>query len=237
VTSIIAMLIAVPFSIGSAVLLSDLAPYRIRRPLRVVVDLMAGVPSIIFGMWGLFILAPFMSSHIQPLLAGWFGYIPVLSTLFSGPPIGIGLLTAGIVLALMVIPIMTSMMTDLFATTPQVLKEAAYGTGATSWEVVNKVLIPYTRSGLIGTIMLGLGRALGETMAITFVIGNAPRISAMLFDPGTTISSAIANEFAEATGTLYPAALMELGLLLFVITFGIIICSRWILSRYSRVKA
>ncbi len=231
VTSIIAMIIAVPSALGIAIFLTELCPHRLRRPIGIAIELLAGIPSIIYGIWGLFVLAPFLQEHVQPGLISAFANVPILSALFAGPPYGIGMLTAGIILAIMVLPIVTSISRDVFETVPAVLKEAAYGVGCTTWEVVRSVVIPYTRVGLIGCVMLGLGRALGETMAVTFVIGNAHKISASLLSPGTTISATIANEFTEAVGDLYTSALITLGLILFVITFFILAISRYLLMR------
>src|SRR3954462_961505 len=203
VTSIIAMLIAVPVGLGIAIFLTELCPPWARRPVGIAIELLAGIPSIIYGIWGLFVFAPFLQQTVQPALISLFGPIPVLSTLFAGPPYGIGVLTAGLILAIMVIPFVASVSRDVFQTVPPVLKEAAYGIGCTTWEVVRRVVIPYTRVGVIGGMMLGLGRALGETMAVTFVIGNAHKIWGSLLAPGTTISATIANEFTEAVGDLY----------------------------------
>jgi phosphate transport system permease protein len=231
VTSIIAMAIAVPSALGIAIFLTELCPYALRRPIGIAIELLAGIPSIIYGIWGLFVLAPFLQEHVQPGLISAFANVPVLSDLFAGPPYGIGMLTAGVILAIMVLPIVSSISRDVFETVPAVLKEAAYGVGCTTWEVVRSIVIPYTRIGIIGAVMLGLGRALGETMAVTFVIGNAHKISLSLLSPGTTISATIANEFTEAVGDLYTSALIELGLILFVITFLVLAISRYLLMR------
>ena len=231
VTSIIAMALAVPSSFGIAIFLTELCPFRLRRPIGIAIELLAGIPSIIFGIWGLFVFAPFLQQYVQPQIIALFAGVPVASALFAGPPYGIGVLTAGIVLAIMVLPIITSISRDVFETVPDILKEAAYGVGCTTWEVVRFVVIPYARIGLLGGVMLGLGRALGETMAVTFVIGNAHRIKASLLAPGTTISATIANEFTEAVGDLYTSALIQLGLILFVITFIILAISRYMLMR------
>ncbi len=233
VTSLIAMALAVPSAIGIAIFLTELCPYRLRKPVSIAIELLAGIPSIIFGIWGLFVFAPFLQKHVQPVLIATFADVPVLSTLFAGPPHGIGVLTAGVILAIMVLPIVTAITRDVFETVPAVLKEAAYGVGCTTWEVVRSVVIPYTRVGIIGGVMLGLGRALGETMAVTFVIGNAHRIAASLLAPGTTISATIANEFTEAVGDLYTSALIQLGLILFAITFIILAISRYMLMRMN----
>src|SRR5690242_3893187 len=234
VTSIIAMAIAIPLSFGVAVFLTELAPAWMRRPVGVAIELLAGVPSIIYGIWGLFVLAPLLQRHVQPFLIHSIGEWPVVGSLFQGPPFGIGILTAGVVLSIMVLPFIASVMRDVFETVPDVLKESAYGLGATRWEVIWKVVVPYTRAGTIGGIMLGLGRALGETMAVTFVIGNAHRIGHSLLAPGTTISAAIANEFTEAVGDLYTSSLVALGVLLFVITFIVIAIARLMLMRLNR---
>ncbi|WP_370631375.1 phosphate ABC transporter permease subunit PstC [Methylosinus sp. Sm6] len=234
VTSAIAMLIAVPLGLGIAIFLTELCPHALRRPIGVAIELLAGIPSIIYGIWGLFVLAPFLQQHVQPALISLTGDIPVLSSLFAGPPYGIGMLTAGFILAIMVLPFITSISRDVFDTVPPVLKEAASGVGCTTWEVMRYVVIPYTRVGVIGGVMLGLGRALGETMAVTFVIGNAHRVSASLLAPGTTISATIANEFTEAVGDVYTSALIELGLILFVITFFVLAAARFMLMRIEQ---
>lgn len=233
-TSAIAMIIAVPLGLGIAIFLTELCPHSLRRPIGVAIELLAGIPSIIYGIWGLFVLAPFLQQHVQPALIAATGELPVLSTLFAGPPYGIGVLTAGFILAIMVLPFITSISRDVFDTVPSVLKEAAFGVGCTTWEVMRHVVIPYTRVGVIGGVMLGLGRALGETMAVTFVIGNAHRISGSLLAPGTTISATIANEFTEAVGDLYTSALIELGLILFVITFVVLAAARLMLMRIEQ---
>ena len=237
VTSIIAMLIAVPVGLGVATFLTELCPHNLRRPIGIAIELLAGIPSIIYGIWGLFVLAPFLQSHVQPALISAFGDIPLFSALFAGPPYGIGVLTAGFILAIMVLPFVASISRDVFDTVPPVLKEAAWGIGCTTWEVMRYVVIPYTRVGVIGGMMLGLGRALGETMAVTFVIGNAHKISGSLLAPGTTISATIANEFTEAVGDLYTSALIELGLILFIITFIVLAFARYMLMRIERKSA
>ena len=234
VTSAIAMLMGVPIGIGIAMFLTEICPVYLRRPIGTAIELLAGIPSIIYGIWGLFVFAPFFQVYVQPLLIDTFANVPLLSHLFSGPPYGIGVLTAGLILAIMVLPFITSITRDVFETVPSVLKEAAYGIGCTRWEVVRRVVIPYTRLGLIGGIMLGLGRALGETMAVTFVIGNAHRVSASILAPGTTISASIANEFTEAVGDLYTSSLIALGLILFCITFIVLAVARLMLSRLER---
>jgi len=237
VTSFLAMLIAVPVGIGVAVFLTELCPQFLRRPIGMAIEMLAGVPSIIYGVWGLFVLAPFLQRHVQPALISAFGGVPVLSTLFAGPPYGIGVLTASFILAIMVLPFIASISRDVFETVPTVLKEAAFGVGCTTWEVVRHVVLPYTRVGVLGGVMLGLGRALGETMAVTFVIGNAHRISTSLLAPGTTISATIANEFTEAVGDLYTSALVALGLILFAITFVALAFARLMLARLERQGA
>src|SRR6202030_3887953 len=227
VTSFIAMLIAVPIGLMIAFFLTDLCPPWLRRPIGIAIELLAGIPSIIYGIWGLFVFAPFLQETLQPFLINTLGNLPGIAPLFAGPPYGIGMLTAGLILAIMVLPFVTSI-------TRGVLKEAAYGLGCTTWEVVRNVVLPYARVGVIGGIMLGLGRALGETMAVTFVIGNAHRISASILAPGTTISATIANEFTEAVGDLYTSALIALGLILFVITFIVLAIARYMLMRIER---
>ena len=234
VTSIIAMAIAVPLGLLISLFLTELCPLWLRRPIGIAIELLAGIPSIIYGIWGLFVFAPFLQRFVQPLLIDTFQHVPVLSTLFEGPPYGIGTLTAGLILAIMVLPFITSVSRDVFEAVPTVLKEAAYGVGCTTWEVVRYVVLPYARVGVIGGVMLGLGRALGETMAVTFVIGNAHRVSASILAPGTTISATIANEFTEAVGDLYTSALIALGLILFVITFIVLALARYMLMRIER---
>ena len=234
VTSFLALLLAIPVSFGIAIFLTELAPVWMKRPVGVAIELLAAVPSIIYGIWGLFVLAPILQRHVQPFLIDWLGPLPIIGRLFQGPPYGIGILTASFVLAIMVIPFISAVMRDVFETVPDVLKESAYGLGATTWEVIWQVVVPYARTGIIGGVMLGLGRALGETMAVTFVIGNAHRIGSSLMAPGTTISAAIANEFAEAVGDLYTSALIALGALLFLITFTVIAAARLMLLRLGR---
>ncbi|MEF8714247.1 MAG: phosphate ABC transporter permease subunit PstC [Accumulibacter sp.] len=231
VTSAIALFIAVPVSFGIALFLTETCPVWLRRPLGTAIELLAGVPSIIYGIWGLFVFAPWFAREVQPHLQTLFGDLPVIGGWFAGPPIGVGILAAGIVLSLMVIPFVASVMRDVFETVPAQLKESAYGLGCTTWEVVTGVVLPYTRVGVIGGIMLGLGRALGETMAVTFVIGNANRIVGSLFAPGTSIASTLANEFGEADPGLHISALFALGLVLFVITFVVLAISRWLIRR------
>jgi phosphate transport system permease protein len=231
VTSVIALLIAVPLSFGIAVFLTEICPRWLRGPIGTAIELLASIPSIVYGIWGLFVLAPILQHDVQPWLIEHIGVLPVVGRLFQGPPYGIGLLTAGLVLAIMVLPFISSVMREVFRMAPISLKEAAYGLGATQWNVVWHVVLPWSRAGVIGGIMLGLGRALGETMAVTFVIGNAHRINASLLAPATTISAVIANEFSEAVGDLYTSALFYLGLLLFVLTFGVIAAARLLLLR------
>ena len=232
-TSFIAMLIGVPVSLGIAIFLTEICPERFRRTIGTAIELLAGIPSIIYGIWGLFVFAPFFQAHLQPVLIDAFANIPILNQLFAGPPYGIGLLTAGLILAIMVLPFITSITREVFDTVPPVLKEAAYGIGCTRWEVMRRVVIPYARVGIVGGVMLGLGRALGETMAVTFVIGNAHRIVPPIMAPGTTISASIANEFTEATGDLYTASLIALGLILFFITFVVLAAARLMLMRIA----
>jgi len=233
-TSFIAMLFAVPIGLLIAYFLTELCPQWLRRPIGIAIELLAGIPSIIYGIWGLFVFAPFLQATLQPFLIDTLGNVPIIAPLFSGPPYGIGMLTAGLVLTIMVLPFITSISRDVFEAVPPVLKEAAYGLGCTTWEVVRYVVLPYARVGVIGGVMLGLGRALGETMAITFVIGNAHRISASILAPGTTISATIANEFTEAVGDLYTSALIALGLILFIITFIVLAAARYLLLRIER---
>jgi phosphate transport system permease protein len=234
VTSLLAMLFAIPVSLGIAIFLTELSPSWLKRPVGVAIELLAAVPSIIFGIWGLFVLAPMLQRHVQPALIEWLGPLPLVGKLFQGPPFGIGILTASVVLAIMVLPFISAVMRDVFETVPDVLKESAYGLGATTWEVIWQVVVPYSRTGIVGGVMLGLGRALGETMAVTFVIGNAHRISPSLLAPGTTISASIANEFTEAVGDLYTSSLVALGALLFFITFAVIAAARFMLLRLNR---
>ena len=233
-TSFIAMLIAVPVGLMIAFFLTELCPPILRRPIGIAIELLAGIPSIIYGIWGLFIFAPFLQQTLQPFLIDTLGDVPGIGWLFAGPPYGIGVLTSGLILAIMVLPFVTAITRDVFEAVPGVLKEAAYGVGCTTWEVVRNVVLPFARVGVIGGIMLSLGRALGETMAVTFVIGNAHRISASVLAPGTTISATIANEFTEAVGDLYTSALIELGLILFVITFIVLAIARYLLMRIER---
>ena len=234
VTSIIAMIIAVPIGIGIATFLTELCPPVLRRPVGIAIELLAGVPSIIYGIWGLFVLAPILQTTVQPWLIELFGHVPALHSIFAGPPYGIGVLTAGLILAIMVLPFITSVTRDVFEAVPPMLKESAYGLGCTRREVMWKVVLPYARVGVTGGIMLALGRALGETMAVTFVIGNAHRISASILAPGTTISASIANEFTEAVEDIYTSSLISLGLILFIITFIVLAIARYMLLRIER---
>lgn len=233
VTALIAMLIAVPISFGIALFLTEVAPTWLRTPIGTAIELLAGIPSIIYGMWGLFVLVPMMTQFVTPWLNDHLGALPVIGELFQGPPIGIGLLTAGFVLSIMVIPFISSVMREVFLTVPVRLKESAYALGATRWEVVWNIVLPCTRSAVIGGVFLGLGRALGETMAVAYVVGNTVRFSASLLEPGTTIAALIANDFAEATDN-YRSALLLLGFVLFVVTFFILAIARLMLMRLSR---
>ena len=234
VTSGIALAIAIPVSFGIAIFLTELSPVLLRRPLGTAIEMLAAIPSIIYGMWGLFIFAPLFQQYAQPLIARTLGNVPGLGALFSGPPMGIGMLTAGIILAVMVIPFITAVMRDVFEIVPPMLKESAYGLGSTTWEVVWRVVLPFTKVGVIGGVMLGLGRALGETMAVTFVIGNAHQLKTSLFAPGNSIASALANEFTEAVGDLYTSSLIELGLLLFLITTIVLAFSKLMLLQLAK---
>src|SRR5512135_1046528 len=233
-TSSIALLIGIPVSFGIALFLTELSPRWMRRPFGIAIELLAGIPSIIYGMWGLFVFAPFFADHIEPWINQHVGKLPMLGPFFSGPPMGIGVLTAGIILAIMVIPFIASVMRDVFEVVPTLLKESAYGVGATTWEVMWNVVLPYTKIGVVGGIMLGLGRALGETMAVTFVIGNAHELSKSLLMPGNSIASALANEFTEAVGGIYTSALIELGLILFIITFIVLSLARYLLFKLAQ---
>jgi len=233
ITSFVAMLIAIPVGLGIAIFLTELCPIWLRRPIGIAIELLAGIPSIIYGMWGFFVLGPFLAYTFQPFMINLFAGVPVLGAIFGGPPSYLSLFNAALILAIMVLPFITAISVDVFKTVPPVLKEAAYGVGCTTWEVVRNVVIPYTRVGVIGGIMLALGRALGETMAVTFIIGNSFRISSSIFAPGTTISAAIASEFAESDG-LHQSALMLLGLLLFVLTFIVLTAARLMLLRLEQ---
>ncbi len=234
VTSVIALLIAFPVSFGIALFLTEICPAWLRRPLGTAVELLAGVPSIIYGIWGLFVFAPLFADYVQPVLKATLGNVPLIGPLFSGPMMGIGLLTAGLVLAIMIIPFIASVMRDVFEIVPAVLKESAYGLGCTRWEVVRKIVLPYTKTGVVGGVMLGLGRALGETMAVTFVIGNANKLSWSLFAAGNSITSLLANEFGEAQSELHVSSLFSLALILFVITFIVLSAAKLMLAGMSR---
>ena len=233
VTAVIAMLIAVPVSFGIAFFLTEVAPRWLRGPIGTAIELLAGIPSIIYGMWGLFVLVPVMTEYVTPFLNDYLGELPLIGPLFQGPPLGIGMLTAGFVLAIMVIPFISSVMREVFLTVPTRLKESAYALGSTKWEVSWDIVLPYTRSAVIGGIFLGLGRALGETMAVAFVIGNSVRLTPSLLEPGTTIAALIANDFGEATET-YRSALLLLGFVLFIVTFVVLAIARLMLLRLSR---
>ncbi len=234
-TSLIALVIAVPVSFGIALFLTELSPAWLKRPLGTAIELLAAVPSIVYGMWGLLVFGPILSTYVQQPLQSLLSGVPYLGALVSGPPVGIGILSAGIILAIMIIPFIASVMRDVFEVTPPLLKESAYGLGATTWEVMSKVVLPYTKAGVIGGIMLGLGRALGETMAVTFVIGNMNQLDSLsLFQAANSITSALANEFAEAGAGLHQAALMYLGLVLFFITFVVLSCSKLLLARLRK---
>lgn len=233
VSSFIALLIAVPVSLGVAIFLTQLAPSFLRRPLGMAVELLAAIPSIIYGFWGLFILSPWLATHLQPWLAKIFGNWPLIGVFFQGPPMGIGLFSAGLVLSIMVIPFMASILMDLFEKLPNQLKEASYGLGATRFEMISQILLPFAKVGIIGSFMLGLGRALGETLAVTFVVGNAHNLSASLFEPATTLASTLANEFTEADGEMYISSLLYLGVVLFLLSFIILIAARLMLWRLT----
>jgi len=234
-TSLIALIIAVPVSFGIALFLTELSPLWLRRPLGIAIELLAGIPSIVYGMWGLLVFAPIFGQYIQPVLTATLGRIPLLGALFQGAPIGIGILSAGVILSIMIIPFIAAVMRDVFEVTPAILKESAYAVGATTWEVVWNVVLPYTKVGVIGGIMLGLGRALGETMAVTFVIGNSDQLdSASLYAAGNSIASALANEFTEAVTPMHTSALVELGLILFLITFTVLVFSKLLLLQLAR---
>ncbi|HYA39668.1 MAG TPA: phosphate ABC transporter permease subunit PstC [Syntrophobacteraceae bacterium] len=235
-TSAIALLIAVPVSFGIALFLTEMCPVWLRRPLGTAIELLAGIPSIIYGMWGLFVFAPLFRDYAEPWVNSHIGVLPLIGFLFRGPPMGIGVLTAGLILSIMVIPFIASVMRDVFEVVPPLLKESAFGLGATTWEVVRNIVLPYTKIGVVGGIMLGLGRALGETMAVTFVIGNAHDLHASLLMPGNSIASTLANEFTEAVGDLYTSSLIELGLLLFFITFVVLALAKLLLIRLSRLE-
>jgi len=236
VTSAIALLIAVPVSFGIALFLTEMCPPWLKRPVGTAIELLAGIPSIIYGMWGLFVFAPIFRDYAEPWIISHLGVLPLIGYLFHGPPLGIGMLTAGLILSIMVIPFIASVMRDVFEVVPPLLKESAYGLGATTWEVVRNITLPYTKIGVVGGIMLGLGRALGETMAVTFVIGNAHDLHASLLMPGNSIASTLANEFTEAIGDVYTSSLIELGLFLFVITFIVLAFAKLLLIRLSRLE-
>ena len=234
ITSFLAMLMAVPVGIGIAIFLTEICPRPLRRPIGIAIELLAGIPSIIYGIWGLFVFAPAFQQGLQPWLIDLFANIPVLQDLFAGPPYGIGIFTAAMILSIMVLPFISSVTRDVFETVPATLKEAAYAMGCTTWEVMWRVVLPFARTGVVGGAMLALGRALGETMAVTFVIGNAHHIQKSLFAPGTTISATIANEFTEAIGELYVSSLIEMGLILFFITFVVLACAQLMLRALER---
>ena len=233
VTSVIALLFGVPISLGIVIVLTELAPVWLRRPIGTAIELLAAIPSIIYGMWGLFVFVPFYKEYVQPPLGATLGKVPIVGALFDGPPFGVGMLTAGLILAIMILPFIASVMRDVFETVPPLLRESAFGLGATTWEVVWHVILPYTRTSVVGAVMLGLGRALGETMAVTFVIGNSHDLSASLFLPGSTISSTIANEFTEAVGDVYSSSLIALGLTLFLITFVVLVLAKLMLRQLA----
>lgn len=235
-TSFIALLIAIPISFGIALFLTELAPRFLQQPFRILIELLAGIPSIIYGMWGLFVLAPLMSEHVQPWMIEHLGALPFIGFLFQGAPLGIGIFTAGVVLSIMIIPFIASVMRDVFEIVPPLLKESAYALGATRWEVVWNVVLPYSRVGVTGGIILGLGRALGETMAVAFVIGNAHQFHSSIMMPGATISSVLANEFTEATGKIYSSSLSQLGLILFGITLLVFLVSKLLMRRFVKSK-
>lgn len=234
VTSALAMLVAVPVGIGIAIFLTEICPRPLKRPIGIAIELLAGIPSIIYGIWGLFVFAPYFQQYIEPHIIDFFDGVPVLQDLFAGPPYGIGIFTASLILSIMILPFISAVTRDVFETVPPMLKEAAYGLGCTTWEVMWHVVLPFSRSGVVGGSMLALGRALGETMAVTFVIGNAHQISTSLLAPGTTISAAIANEFTEAVGDKYPASLVALGLILFGITFVVLASAQLLLRGLER---
>ena len=234
VTALIAMIIAVPVSFGISLFLTEIAPAWMRTPVSAAVELLAGIPSIIYGMWGLFVFVPFMGDHVDPWLDEHLGPLPIIGPLFQGPPIGLGMLTAGVVLGVMVIPFVSSVMREVFITVPVQLKESAYAVGNTTWEVVWDIVLPYTRSAVIGGIFLGLGRALGETMAVTFVLGNAHLLSPSLLQPGNSIAATIANEFTEADSSIYLSSLIALGFLLFVVTFIVLAIARVMLGQLAK---
>ncbi|MBU6442404.1 MAG: phosphate ABC transporter permease subunit PstC [Alphaproteobacteria bacterium] len=234
VTSALAMLVAVPVGIGIAIFLTEICPRSLRRPIGIAIELLAGIPSIIYGIWGLFVFVPFFQRHIEPAIIDLFADVPVLRDLFAGPPYGIGVFAAAMILSIMILPFITAVTRDVFETVPSVLKESAYALGSTTWEVMTHVVLPFSRAGVVGGAMLALGRALGETMAVTFVIGNAHNIQESLLAPGTSISAAIANEFTEAVGTLYTSSLIAIGLTLFVVTFLVLASAQLMLRRLEQ---
>jgi phosphate transport system permease protein len=234
VTSVIAMLIGVPLSFGVAIFITELCPVWLKRPLATSIELLAGIPSIIYGMWGVFTLVPLLQEYVEPVLINSIGHAPLIGALFKGPPFGVGMLTAGLILSIMVLPFISSILRDVFETVPPMLKESAYGLGCTTWEVIWNVVLPYTRVGAVGAIMLGLGRAMGETMAITFVIGNSSRISASLLAPGKSIASTLANEFNNTSDPLYLSAMIANGLMLFILTFLVLAAAKLMLLRLQR---
>jgi phosphate transport system permease protein len=236
VTSAIAMIISVPVSFGIAIFVTEVAPRWMRGPVGGAIELLAGIPSIIYGMWGLFTFVPFMSDYIEPALIDWLGPLPIIGFLFDGAPLGIGMLTSGIVLAIMIIPFISSVMRDVFLVVPAQLKESAYALGSTKWEVIRDIVVPHTRTAVVGGVFLGLGRALGETMAVTFVLGNSHNISTSLMDPGNSIAAAIANEFTEADSDIYLSSLIALGFLLFVVTFIVLAAAKLMLIRMARQR-
>ncbi|MBV5270133.1 MAG: phosphate ABC transporter permease subunit PstC, partial [Afipia sp.] len=236
VTSLIAMIIAIPVSLGIAVFLTEVCPRWARGTVGTAIELLAGIPSIIYGMWGLFTFVPFMSAHVQPWMINHLGPLPVIGVLFDGAPMGIGMLTAGIILGIMIIPFITAVMRDVFSVVPATLKESAYALGCTKWEVVKHIVVPYTRTAVLGGVFLGLGRALGETMAVTFVLGNAHNLSLSLMEPGNSIAAAIANEFTEADSDIYLSSLIALGFVLFVVTFIVLAAAKLMLQRIARQK-
>jgi phosphate transport system permease protein len=234
VSAALAMIVAVPLGIGIAIFLTELCPRALKRPVGIAIELLAGVPSIIYGIWGLFVFAPYFQQHVEPWIIGAFANVPVLQDLFAGPPYGIGIFTAALILSIMILPFISAVTRDVFETVPPMQKEAAYGVGCTTWEVMWRIVLPFSRSGVVGGSMLALGRALGETMAVTFVIGNAHHINESLLAPGTTISATIANEFSEALGDQYVSSLIALGLILFVITFLVLAAAQLMLKSLER---
>ena len=236
ITSLLAMVLAVPVGIGIAIFLTEICPRALRRPIGIAIELLAGIPSIVYGIWGLFVFAPFFQEHVQPWIVDAVVDIPILQTIFEGPPYGIGTFTASFILSIMILPFISAVTRDVFDTVPATLKESAYAMGCTTWEVIWHVVLPFCRAGVVGGAMLALGRALGETMAVTFVIGNSHRIAASLFHPGTTISATVANEFTEAVGDIYHSALIEAGLILFFISF-VVLATAQIMLRILHKRA